>query len=707
LSESAASEQATHVALGIDIGGTFTDVVLAGPDGRRHLQKILTTDDDPARAVLAGVAAVLAAAQVEPAAVARVVHATTLATNVVLQRRGASLAFVTTRGFRHLFELGRQARVEADRYDLLFERSEPPVPLSLCFEVDARMGADGMVTKPLDDADLVALADRIAATAVESVAICLLHSYANPDHEDRVVEALRRRLPADVLVVASSQVCPEPREFERAATTVVSATVGPIMSRYLTRLATGLRDLGVTPALHVMESGGGVVTAAAAAAHAVRTVESGPAAGVVAARHAAGRSGETNVLAFDMGGTTAKASVVRDGRIAVRRDFQVGGHGSFGGRRAGTGLPVKIAAVDLAEVGSGGGSIAWVDDGGALRVGPHSAGANPGPACYGLGGHAPTVTDADVVLGYVDPVAFASGELTLQPALAGASFDPLARELGAKRVAVAAAVHELANAAMGFAVQVVTVQRGIDPRGLTLVASGGAGPVHGARVAERFDMSTVLVPRGCGVGSALGLLVTDLVTSRSGVWPHPDPTGRLDQVEARFAALTHDAQAELTADQGVIETGREVDLRYRRQGHEITVPLPPGPFDADRWKQAQVSFEDLYRQEYGSAADSPIELVGLRVRVTCALPRLPTEPVPAVDGPAVVRQRSAWFAETGWVECDVVDWQRCRPGHHLDGPVLIEDLGTTVVVPPTWQAQIDETLAWRLTRSAEPREKGH
>ena len=545
--------------VGVDVGGTFTDVVLADSDGGVRVGKVLTTPEDPRVGVVDGVQQVLAAAGIDPSLVSRVVHGTTLATNVVLQRSGGPVALVTTEGFADLLRLGREARVEEDRFDLFFTPLAPPVDPALTFEVRERVNAAGEVLVALAPDALGAAVARVAAAAPAGIAVCFLHSYANPAHEVAVVEALRRALPG-TYVVASSEVWPEMREFERAMTTVVCAMVGPVMAGYLEGLGARLAELGVTCPIEIMESSGGVMTAERAARRPVLTVESGGAAGVIAAGIVGQAAGAGDVISFDMGGTTAKTGIVRDGRPAIAHDFQVGGKGSFGGTRAGTGVPVKIPVVDLAEVGAGGGSVAWLDAAGALRVGPRSAGAAPGPACYGRGGTEPTVTDANLVLGYLDPVGLAGG-VTLSSDLAVAAIETLASPLGLDVAAVARGIHEIVNANMAAAIRVVTVQRGIDPRDFTLVGFGGAGPMHVARLAETFGIRSVVVPWAAGVASAVGLVSSDLT---------------VDLVQTRLVDLTDlsaraaDAMAGLEAAYAELEAqrarraGRRPGRRVRR-----------------------------------------------------------------------------------------------------------------------------------------------
>ncbi|MCG5212114.1 hydantoinase/oxoprolinase family protein [Streptosporangium sp. KLBMP 9127] len=722
-------------AVGVDVGGTFTDVVVSAGDGRITVAKCLSTHDDPADGILRGIGTALARADASPGHVTRVVHATTLATNAVLTRGGERVAYVTTAGFRSAIPLGRYARVEEDRYDLRFDPPPPPVAPQDCFEVPERVDARGEVLLPLDEPAVRTVAAEIVRRGITAVAVCLLHSYANPAHERRVAEILRETLPG---VVASFEIWPELREYERATTTIMSAYIGPVMSRYLDRLQERLLAIGVRAPVHVMDSAGGVMSARLASRRAVATIESGPAAGVLAAAAA----GYPDVISFDMGGTTAKTCVIRGGRPEITHEFHVGGKGSFGGRRAGTGVPIKMPAIDLAEVGAGGGSIAWLDAAGALRVGPRSAGSAPGPACYDLGGEAPTVTDADLLLGYLSPTSFTalcSPRTPETPAEApealpsGEHLDPpsprhpdlrfpdhrvphegdlrfpghqvphegvrperpdppqalstelatkaverhLAGPLGVSTAEAAHAVHEIVNAAMGSAVQVVTVQRGIDPRGFVLVAFGGAGPMHAARIAARFGIGTVVVPAFCGVASAAGLLTGALSTDRvRSMLDAPDP-------EAVFAALTEAAAADLGVSPGApsVTVTRTADVRFTGQAHDLTVPWTGSPADLAE------HFHARYREVYGIAQRGPIETVGYRVRVTHhpgdrAAAVFRADPPAPTAGPA---SRPAYFPELGgYTEVPVLT--RSDLAVPVEGPAVVEDPESTIVVPPGWHA---------------------
>ncbi|MDP4511119.1 hydantoinase/oxoprolinase family protein [Nonomuraea turcica] len=680
--------------IGVDVGGTFTDVVLRSTSGAISVVKCLSTHYDPIAGIVSGVTRALG--DRDPAQVTRVVHATTLATNAVLERKGVRVAYVTTQGFRASVPLGRYARVEEDRYDLRFSPPPPPVAAADCFEVVERISARGEVLTPLDANSVRHVAAEIARRGIASTAVCLLHAYANPDHERQVAAILRQSVPT---VVTSSEVWPEIREYERATTTIMSAYIGPLMASYLSRLRDRLAEIGIHAPIHVMESSGGVISADLAARRAVATIESGPAAGVLAAAGA----GFADVISFDMGGTTAKACVVRGGRPEITHEFHVGGKGSFGGRRAGTGVPIKTPAIDLAEVGAGGGSIAWLDAAGALRVGPHSAGSSPGPACYGLGGSEPTVTDANLVLGYLS-----SASIPLSPSLADKALDRLAGPLGVSREEAAYAVHEIVSASMASAVHVVTVQRGIDPRGFALVAFGGAGPMHAARVAERFGISTVVAPAYCGVASAAGLLAgelsTDRVLSRLGAGD-PEPI---------FAELSAEAAADLGVSPADPEVSmqRSVDVRFKGQSHDLTVEWSDSP------EMLASRFFERYRQVYGIAQQGEIELVSYRVRVIVRADEGsasadaagrgtaesgatraaadPVSPETSEAHPYLPAPRRAYFPELGgYVEIPV--HTRDTMGATLPGPAVIEDAESTIVVPPAWTATLTESRAVHLT----------
>jgi N-methylhydantoinase A len=496
-----------------------------------------------------------------------------------------------------------------------------------------------------------------------------------------MAEALRAEL-GDRFVVTSSEVWPELREYERAMTTVMCAYVGPVMGSYLAGLGTRLAELGVRCPIEIMESSGGVMPAALAARRPIYTVESGGAAGVTAAGAVGRAIGVGDVISFDMGGTTAKAAIVRNGTPAVVHDFQVGGKGSFGGTRPGTGFPIKVPVVDMAEVGAGGGSIAWVDEVGSLRVGPRSAGSVPGPACYGRGGDAATVTDADLVLGYVNPAGLAGG-VRLSRELAEQVIErDVAKPLAVDVPGAARAIHEIINATMAAAIRVVTVQRGVDPRDFALVGFGGAGPMHVAGLADTFGIDTVVVPWAAGVASAVGLVTSDLGTERVRTRITDVGDADADAIEALYLELEAECRAEL--GDGHLELTRAADARFRGQAHQLSVVVPGGLADVPS------AFRAEHHRAYGIDLDAPVQLVNLRVRATRRADKPTAAPLP-VDPSATatpVGERQAWF-EGGFVSTPVYSWPDLVPGTTIVGPALLEADDTTVVVPPNRTATID------------------
>jgi N-methylhydantoinase A len=683
-------------SLAVDIGGTFTDLVLRPDDGRLVVHKVLTDRVRPDHAVLVGVREILERAGVDAGDVVRVVHGTTLATNTVLERTGPPVALVLTEGFGDLLHIGREARVEDDRYDLFFVAADPPLPRSHVFELAERVDARGDVVRVLQPDAMRATVDAVVASKPAAVAVCLLHSYANDAHERALAAALAAAIPQEVPVVCSSDVLPEMREYERAATTLVSAYVAPVMAGYLARLQRSLRDLGIDAPLHIMESSGGVMTAEVAARHAVATIESGGAAGVVAAAAIARRDALPRVLSFDMGGTTAKAGVVHDGNPRVTRDLHVGGKGSYGGRRAGTGIPVRIPVIDLAEVGVGGGSIAWIAPDGTLRVGPRSAGSEPGPACYGRGGAEPTVTDANLVLGYLDPGHFAGGAFALDAEAAHRAIARhLAEPLGVDIATAAWAVHDLVNANMASAIHVVTVQRGLDPRDHVPVAFGGAGPMHAVGVAERFGIGVVVAPEGAGVTSALGMLGCDLAIERSATFVAALDVLAADELDARHGRLVADAIAQMgyrDAPAGM-QVELLADVRYRGQSHSLTVA-------GGSPRALHEEFCARFHREFGVARDAPTEISAVRVRLRVPVALAAAPPAPTVGDRVPPGVRRAHFGPASgqdFVDAAVYSRELLVPGDELEGPAIVDGPVDTVVVPPRWRGSVDARRDLLLT----------
>jgi N-methylhydantoinase A len=686
------------VTVGVDVGGTFTDVVLVDSDGAIHASKVVTTPHDPRDGVRHGVEVALATAGLDGSAVERFVHGTTLATNVLLERRGARAAFVTTAGFGDMLRLGRATRVGEARYDLLFPPPSPPVDDDMTFEVHERMTASGVAHLPLTDAHVAEVVERIAAGKPEAVAICFLHAYANPAHEEAFAAACRAAMPG-AFVVSSAETWPEMREFERATTALACAYVGPVMASYLTGLQQMLRELGVVCPVQIMESSGGVLTAALAARKPVATIESGGAAGVMAAGFVGRLLGERDVLSFDMGGTTAKAAVVRGGEPTLTFDFKVGGHAS-GGDRRNEGLAVKTPVVDLAEIGAGGGSLAWVDRGGALQVGPRSAGAVPGPACYGRGGTQPAVTDANLILGYLHAGELSDG-VVLSPERAAAAIDEhVGGPLGMGTVEAARAIHDIVNNNMVAAIRMVTIQRGIDPRDFALVGFGGAGPIHLVRLAEAFGIRRVVVPWAAGVASALGLVAAD----PSVIELHAHLVAADDADPAVLTRIFDDLAARAVESLGVSADGvvfrRVIEARYPGQVHQLAVEVPDGALTRADLDAAVTRFHELYLETYGIDTQAPVQFVTMRVRAVVPVEKPePLRDAPASYRPDAVGARPVFFGEHGEHRTvPVYRWEDLRPGAGFTEPAIIEGAATSVVVPPSWTVTVDTMRNVVLTR---------
>jgi len=667
----------TDVRIGVDVGGTFTDVVVADEAGLT-MCKVPSTPDAPDRGVLDGVDAAGERAGFAPEAVTFFGHGTTVATNALLEREWAETALVTTEGFRDAVEIGRQTR--PNLYDLRAEKPAPIVERDRRYEVPERLDRRGEVVDPLDEEAARAVARAVADSDVESVAVAFLFAFENDAHERRMRELLGEEgIEAETSL--SSEVLPEIREYERTLATSINAALKPVMNRYLGRLETGVADAGVPAALKVMQSNGGVASAAVTRERPVNTLLSGPAAGVRGAAHVAGESGVDDVLTMDMGGTSCDVSLVRDGDTVVTTEGQVGDY------------PVTVPMVDVHTIGAGGGSIAWVDEGGSLRVGPRSAGADPGPICYGRGGTAPTVTDAHLLLGRIDPAAFFEGsadESTVRAAVRESVADPL----GLSVAEAAQGFLDVANANMERALRVVSVERGHDPRDFSLVAYGGAGPLHAAELAAELDVPRVVVPRSAGVLSALGLLISDAVheegVSAVRPWAEVDPT----ELTERFEAMERDGRERLAAegyppDRRRFE--RVVDLRYRGQSFDLRVPVPGGALDAATLDAVAERFHERHERRYGHASpDEPVELVTVRLRSRGVVdpPSLSMDDGGTSD-PVPRTTRAARF--DGEVdETPVYDRSALGPGADVAGPAVIEGVESTAVVPPEADAHVDD-----------------
>ena len=656
--------------MGVDVGGTFTDVVLER-DGVIEVAKVPSTPEDQAEGVLAGGDRL----GVPPADLARFVHGTTVATNAVLERAGADLVLVTTAGFRDLLEIGRQDRPSL--YDLEADRPAPLVDRSRVVEATERVTAEGEVLTELTDAEVTRVVDEVRQLAPAAVAVSLLFSFLDDRHERRLATALREGLGEDVAISISSEVLPVFREYERTSTTALNAYVGPPMTRYLGSLERrlGERSLGVP--VEVMRSGGGTFTAAVAARSPVHTLLSGPAAGAWGAAAVGRACGHDRIIAFDMGGTSTDVTLIRDGRPQVTAEGAIDG------------LPFAVTTTDIHTVGAGGGSIAWRDAGGALRVGPRSAGAVPGPACYGRGGTAPTVTDANVLLGHLDPGTQLGGEMAMEPDRARSAVAELAEELGLDALDAAEGILRVVEAQMAKALRVVSVEQGHDPRDFTLVPFGGAGPLHQGALARELGCRRVLVPPNAGVLSAVGLLsapvTVDGVRTSLVAAADADPA-RLGRI---WDELEEDARR-LVEEQGsaVERADRGADLRYRGQAFELTVP--GGEVDA-----MVAAFHDAHRDRYGyDQPEEAVELVNLRVRVEGPTPSVPLVEIdPGEGADAAVRGTRSVVVEGSERECRLYDRSRLGAGDTFDGPAIVVGLDATCWVEPWQRVTVDEVGA--------------
>ena len=692
--------------IGVDIGGTFTDVVLVEEtSGKVDVVKVPTTPRDFARGVLAALETATRTRGAAPRDVAWLAHATTVVTNALLEGKGARTALITTRGCRDVLELRRSAR--ASLFDLFQDAPAVLVPRHLRLEVTERLDAQGRVVAPLQMADVDDAIDFVKRHDVEAVAVSLLFSFLDDAHERAIGERLRAALP-DRPVFLSSEVLPEIREFERASTTAVCAYVGPILASYLGRLESAVASMGL-PAPHVMGSSGGVFTVAEGLRMPAMAVESGPAAGVIAAALVGRRLGAERVISFDMGGTTAKASLIERGEITTTSEYEVGGGGNVRRWLHGTGHPIRVPVIDLAEVSAGGGSIAWIDPGGALRVGPESAGAEPGPVCYGQGGERPTVTDADMVLGYLNPVALLGGALPVDRARAVAAIEAhVARPLGLTALAAAAGVVDVVDAGMAAALRIVSVERGHDPRESTLIAFGGAGPVHAARLAQELEIPRVVVPPIPGGFSALGLVASDVRRDYARTFYAPLASARLDEL-ARIWSDMETAAGAMLDGAGVPPERREItrsaDLRYQRQAYELTVPAADGPVTRDLLARLAADFHERHRQTYGHAsAEEPVQLVNVRMAAVGRLAGLDLTRAArggAASPGAARASREAYFRESGLVRVDVLAREDLT-GAERPGPVIVESMDTTVVVPPGWSCRAGDQGCIVLERRRGP-----
>jgi N-methylhydantoinase A/oxoprolinase/acetone carboxylase beta subunit len=689
------SDSATTYRVGFDIGGTFTDFAMLNlSTGGLHVFKALTTTDAPAVGALDGLQTFLAREGVAPERIGQIVHGTTLVANALIERRGARVGLITTRGFRDSLEIRTEQRYEI--YDLFLPYPAPLVPRYLRRGVRERTDRDGRILQHIDPTEIELVLEEFKEAQVTAVAVCFLHAFRNPTNEQRVAEVIRRRWP-QVMLSLSSEVAPQIREYERTSTTTANAYVQPLLREYLATIENSLARMGFSGAFYPMLSSGGTASVRTTSGVPIRLVESGPAAGATAAAHFGQLVGESDLISFDMGGTTAKICVIQDGRPSISPNVEVARVSRF---LKGSGIPLQIPSVEMLEIGAGGGSIAWVDSLELLKIGPRSAGADPGPACYGRGGSDPTVTDADLVLGYLDPDYFLGGAMALDCRAAESAIEGLGRRVGQSMIETALAIHKLVNEHMAAAVRIHVIEKSQDPRRYTLLAFGGGGPVHGPGMARILDISRVVCPPAAGVASAIGLLVAppslELVRSYPVIldrinWPDIVEVYRALEQQARTSL------AELGVEERDVVFERAVDGRFLGQLHEIEIPLPALALDGDPAASSselrQLFFNRYQELFHHLPKGMSVEL--LSWRLTARGPRPPVrfqraESGDTDPGPARKGSRPVWFDASGAVQTSVYDRYRLRSGMRLEGPAIVEERESTTVLSQDMWATVDE-----------------
>jgi N-methylhydantoinase A len=690
----AALSHPTRIA--IDIGGTFTDLVLSRADGVLATRKVPSTPADYSQGIVDGVTELLSSSGVPAQAVDDLVHATTVAANTIIEQKGARTALLTTRGFRDVLEM-RRLRIPT-LYDLGYEKPAPLVPRRHRYEVTERLGPDGQVWQELDESSVESLMPELREQGIEAVAVSLLHAYADPGHELRVVELIREQLGDDVYLSWSSDVLPEIREYERTSTTVVNAYIAPIVRRYLRSLVERLKSVGLGAPVRIMQSGGGTTTVSAAIRRPAHIIESGPAAGVIGAARLARLTETDNMISLDMGGTTAKTAIIEQGEPVTTSEYEVGGGVNLSSRLVkGGGYAVKLPYIDVSEIGAGGGSIITLDEFGRIRVGPQSAGADPGPACYGRGGDHATLTDAFVVLGYLNQSHLTGGEMTIDASLAEHAIDvALAGPLGISPTEAAFGAFTLSVATMTRAVKAVSTYRGRDPREFAMCAFGGNGPVVAAAIATALEMKTVVIPPSPGVFSAAGLIFSSWEYHFARTVPRRVRAPSSAELQALYDDLEAHLRAAVSED-GVgdepFEITRMADLRYSGQAFELTVPVGAGPPD-----QAVLSarFVEEHRRTYGHASDDPVQLANVRLVARQAATVAASPNGGPLSGTSPTGQaRNAYFGGDGAIVTPVVP--RAALSRPRAGPLIVEEYDSTCVVPAGWLASLDDYGNIRLT----------
>lgn len=679
--------------VGVDIGGTFTDIFLLSEEGGEvAIGKVLTTPRNPAEAVINGLRTLLAEQRITPTSVTHLVHGTTLITNAIIERKGAKTGLITTKGFRDALEIGRERRY--DIYDISLENPEPLVPCFLRREVNERLDNTGRVVTPLDPNEALEVIRGLVADDVEALAVCLLHSFRNPTHELLIKKLVTEHF-QHLACSVSCEVLPEIREYERTSTTVANVYVKPLAQQYLNKLNTDLRALGLPRDIFIMLSNGGITSCGVAGEYPIRLIESGPAAGALAAVFYGARKKLDRIISFDMGGTTAKICLIDHGKPLLTTDFEAARVYRF---KKGSGLPLKVPVIEMIEIGAGGGSIARVDKLGLLKVGPDSAGAEPGPVCYDRGGEEPTVTDADLVLGYLSPDYFLGGKMRLDLEKAKQAIEEkIARPLKVDLLRAAWGIHQVVNENMANAARIHLVEKGRDPRDYSLIAFGGAGPVHAYRVAERLRLKTLVCPLAAGVTSAFGMLTAplafDFVQSYVTALSELD-FAVLDRLYAALEARGRDLLAAAGVE-GEITLTRSADMRYLHQGFEIRVPLPPGRLTKDDLPALRRAFTEEYERLYKRLnPEVEVEVVNWRLVASGPQPQITLQVSESVGkslAAARKGERPVYMPEqNGFVSCSVYDRYGLPVGETFSGPAVVEERECTVVIGPGAQASMDE-----------------
>ncbi|MFC1824110.1 hydantoinase/oxoprolinase family protein [Thermodesulfobacteriota bacterium] len=672
--------------IGIDIGGTNTDFIFQN-EKEIHVFKIPSTPDDPGKAATAGIKAIAEQFELKPDEIDFIAHGTTVSTNAVIERKGAKTSLITTKGFKDLLEIARLSRPPEALYDIQYEKPEQIVARFLRFEIDERVDFKGEVIRQLPENELVSLIERIKQEDLDAIAVTFLFSYLYPAHEREVQALIKKELP-DLYVTISSEILPEFREYERTAATVLNAYLGPVINRYLQKMQDDIREQGLAGQFYIMQSNGGLTTPSVCMKKPITTILSGPAAGVVSASSLTQLAGFENAISIDMGGTSFDVSLIWNRQPLLSTTKKI------------LDYPLVIPMIDIQTIGAGGGSIAWLDPGDSLRVGPQSAGAVPGPACYGLGGEDPTVTDADMVLGFLNPQFLLGGKIEISIDRAHRAIErKIADKLKLDPVEAAEGIYRIVNAKMSGATRVISIEKGYDPREFALIAFGGAGPVHAAEIARELEIPWTIIPRYPGVTSALGLIIADIIHDYTQTFTRKTESINLNQLIRAYKHLEKVGNEDLAKDGITLEDRifiRSADMRYAGQVYALNVEFSEREINDDVIEQMIQQFHKQHKWIYGfNVEGEPVEIVNLRIRAIGRLEKFESrrsERLSSDDGEALKGERRVYFPEAGFTETPVYDRQRLMPGDKYTGPAIIEQIDSTIVIPPGFIGTVDQNL---------------